>query len=69
LIRYLDICSGISAPTMAWKPLGWKALCFAEIEAAPRAVLSHHYPNVPLNGDFTKIEGTEYGPVVQCRRP
>jgi DNA (cytosine-5)-methyltransferase 1 len=63
LIRYLDICSGISAPTMAWKPLGWKALCFAEIEAAPRAVLSHHYPNVPLNGDFTKIEGTEYGPV------
>jgi DNA (cytosine-5)-methyltransferase 1 len=62
-VRYIDVCSGISAPTMAWKPLGWKALCFAEIEAFPRAVLSHHYPDVPLNGDFTKIEGTEYGPV------
>jgi DNA (cytosine-5)-methyltransferase 1 len=62
-VRYLDVCSGISAPTMAWKPLGWKALCFAEIEAFPRAVLSHHHPDVPLNGDFTKIEGTEYGPV------
>lgn len=62
-MRYLDICSGISAPTAAWKPLGWQALCFAEIEAAPRAVLSHHYPDVPLVGDFTKIRGDEYGPV------
>ena len=62
-MRYIDVCSGISAPTMAWKPLGWQALCFAEIEAAPRAVLSHHYPDVPLCGDFTTIRGDEYGPV------
>jgi DNA (cytosine-5)-methyltransferase 1 len=62
-LRYIDVCSGISAPTMAWKPLGWHALCFAEIEAAPRSVLAHHYPDVPLRGDFTEIEGTEYGPV------
>ncbi|NIJ15621.1 DNA cytosine methyltransferase [Sphingobium vermicomposti] len=62
-MRYIDICSGISAPTAAWKPLGWQALCYAEIEAAPRAVLAHHYPNVPLVGDFTQIKGTEYGPV------
>lgn len=62
-MRYLDVCSGISAPTMAWKPLGWQALCFAEIEAAPRAVLTHHYPDVPLRGDFTEIRGDEYGPV------
>jgi DNA (cytosine-5)-methyltransferase 1 len=62
-VRYIDVCSGISAPTMAWKPLGWKPLCFAEIEAAPRSVLAHHYPDVPLNGDFTQIKGEEYGPV------
>lgn len=62
-MRYIDVCSGISAPTMAWKPLGWEALCFAEIEAAPRSVLAHHYPDVPLNGDFTQIRGDEYGPV------
>jgi DNA (cytosine-5)-methyltransferase 1 len=62
-MRYIDVCSGISAPTMAWKPLGWQALCFAEIEAAPRSVLAHHYPDVPLNGDFTQIKGDEYGPV------
>ena len=62
-LRYIDVCSGISAPTAAWKPLGWQALCYAEIEAAPRAVLAHHYPNIPLVGDFTQIQGTEYGPV------
>lgn len=62
-LRYIDVCSGISAPTAAWKPLGWQALCYAEIENAPRAVLAHHYPDVPLVGDFTQIEGTEYGPV------
>lgn len=43
--------------------MGWKALCFAEIEAAPRAVLAHHYPDTPLRGDFTEIRGDEYGPV------
>lgn len=62
-MRYIDVCSGISAPTAAWKQLGWHALCYAEIEAAPRAVLSHHYPDVPLVGDFTQIRGDEYGPV------
>ena len=62
-MRYLDVCSGISAPTAAWSPLGWQALCYAEIEAAPRAVLAHHYPDVPLVGDFTQIRGDEYGPV------
>jgi DNA (cytosine-5)-methyltransferase 1 len=62
-VKYIDVCSGISAPTMAWKPLGWDAACFAEIEAAPRSVLAHHYPGTPLRGDFTEIKGTEYGPV------
>lgn len=62
-MRYIDVCSGISAPTAAWKPLGWQALCFAEIEPAPRSVLAHHYPEVPLRGDFTEISGDEYGPV------
>jgi DNA (cytosine-5)-methyltransferase 1 len=62
-VKYIDVCSGISAPTAAWKPLGWQALCYAEIEPAPRSVLAHHYPEVPLRGDFTEISGDEYGPV------
>lgn len=48
---------------MAWHPLGWEPAFFSEIEAAPRAVLSHHYPHVPLHGDFTTIGAEEYGPI------
>lgn len=62
-MRYLDVCAGISASTVAWKPLGWEAAAYSEIEAAPRAVLAHHYPDTPLHGDFTTIRGDEYGPI------
>lgn len=40
---------------MAWEPLGWSAAWFAEIEAFPSAVLSHHWPNVPNLGDMTTL--------------
>ncbi|WP_375272086.1 DNA cytosine methyltransferase [Sphingomonas sp.] len=62
-LRYLDVCAGISASTVAWKPLGWIAAAYSEIEAAPRAVLAHHYPDTPLHGDFTTIRGDEYGAI------
>lgn len=62
-MRYLDVCAGISASTVAWKPLGWTAAAYSEIEAAPRAVLAHHYPDTPLHGDFTTIRGDEYGAI------
>jgi DNA (cytosine-5)-methyltransferase 1 len=54
-VKYLSICSGIEAATVAWHPLKWTPLAFSEIEAFPRAVLEHHYPGVPLHGDFTKL--------------
>jgi DNA (cytosine-5)-methyltransferase 1 len=63
IIRYLSVCSGIEAATVAWHPLGWEAAAFSEIEAFPRAVLKHHYPEVPLHGDFTTIGADEYGPI------
>lgn len=53
--KYLSVCSGIEAASVAWEPLGWEPLAFSEIEKFPRAVLSHHYPDVPLYGDFTKL--------------
>lgn len=62
-MRYLSVCSGIEAATVAWHPLGWTPAAFSEIEAFPRAVLAHHYPEVPLHGDFTTIKGDEYGTV------
>lgn len=62
-IRYLSICSGIEAATVAWHGLGWRAAGFAEIDAFARAVLEHHYPDVPLHGDFTQLRADDYGAI------
>jgi len=62
-VRYGSVCSGIEAATAAWHGLGWKPSFFSEIEAFPCAVLQHHYPDVPLHGDFTTIKGDEYEPI------
>jgi DNA (cytosine-5)-methyltransferase 1 len=62
-MRYGSVCSGIEAATAAWHPLGWKASFFSEIEAFPRSVLAHHYPETPLHGDFTTIKAGEYEPI------
>ena len=62
-MRYLSVCSGIEAASVAWEPLGWECAAMSEIEKFPRAVLSHRYPDVPLHGDFTTIKENEYGPI------
>lgn len=62
-MRFLSVCSGIEAASVAWQPLGWEAAAFSEIEAFPRAVLRHRFPDVPLHGDFTTIRGDEYGSI------
>lgn len=62
-MRYMSVAAGIEAATVAWHGLGWTPAAFAEIAAFPRAVLAHHYPTVPLHGDFTTIEGSEYGAI------
>lgn len=54
-MKYLSVCSGIEAASVAWEPLGWEAVGFSEIEPFPCAVLAHHYPHVPLHGDFTAL--------------
>lgn len=55
-MRFLSVCSGIEAASVAWHPLGWRADAFAEIEKFPSAVLAHHYPDVPNLGDMTKYK-------------
>jgi DNA (cytosine-5)-methyltransferase 1 len=58
-----SVCSGIEAASVAWHPLGWRAAFVSEIEAFPRAVLKHHYPEIPLHGDFTTIHEDEYAAI------
>ena len=51
-LRFGSVCSGIEAASVAWGTLGFEAAWFAEIEQFPCAVLRHHYPTVPNEGDL-----------------
>ena len=55
-MKYLSVCSGIEAATVAWHPLGWQPVAFGEIEKFPCQVLEHHYPDTPNWGDMTKFK-------------
>ena len=55
-MTYLSVCSGIEAATVAWEPLGFKPIGFAEIEPFPCELLKQKYPNVKNYGDITQYE-------------
>ena len=74
-MRYLSVCSGIEAASVAWHPLGWSPIAFSEIDPFPSAVLAHRYGSnmpgedlssngVPNLGDMTKFrEWPDYADV------
>ena len=55
-MKYLSVCSGIEAATVAWNSVGFSPVGFSEIEKFPSAVLEHHYPHVENFGDMTKFK-------------
>lgn len=79
MMRFLSVCSGIEAASVAWKPLGWTCAGVSEIEAFPRAVLQQRFGAtpvdfedhrhrdganaIPLFGDFTQIEEHHVGAI------
>lgn len=60
-MRYMSVCSGVEAASLAWQGLGWEPVAFSEIEPFPCAVLAERFPGVPNLGDMTKIEVTDDG--------
>lgn len=54
-MRYLSVCSGIEAASVAWETLGWSPVAFSEIEPFPSRVLATRFPGVPNLGDMTKF--------------
>lgn len=62
-LSYLSICSGIEAASVAWEPLGWRPVGFAEIDKAASRVLAHRWPDIPNFGDFTRIDLRSLGRV------
>lgn len=59
-LTYISLFSGIEAASVAWEPLGFQPLAFAEVDRFPSAVLKRRYPNVPNLGDVTKINWSDY---------
>jgi DNA (cytosine-5)-methyltransferase 1 len=62
-MKYLSVCSGIEAATVAWHGLGWQPVGFSEIEKFPSQVLAHHYPSVPNVGDMTNYKEWDIGAI------
>ena len=66
-MRYLSLCSGIEAASVAWEPLGWIPVAFAETEPFAAAVLAHYWPHVPNLGDVAAITAAtirDLGPII-----
>jgi len=63
MITYGSVCSGIEAASVAWRPLGWRCAFLSEIDPFCRAVLKHHFPEVPLHEDFTTIQAGDYAAI------
>lgn len=63
-MRYVSLFSGIEAASVAWEPLGWEAVAFAEIEPFPSAVLAERFPDVPNLGDVTKVDWSQFAGAV-----
>ena len=55
----MSIFSGVEAATLAWEPLGWEPLAFAEVDRFPSAVLAERWPDVPNLGDVTEVKWNE----------
>ena len=55
-MRFLSVCSGMEAASVAWEPLGWKAVGFSEIEPFPCTILKHRFPNTPNYGSLTEYQ-------------
>lgn len=59
-MKYISLFSGIEAASVAWVPMGWEPVAFAEIESFTSQVLAHRFPNVPNLGDVTKVDWSKY---------
>ena len=59
-MRFASVCSGIGAPEVAWRSLGWQCQFVSETAQFPSAVLAHRFEGVPNLGDMTEIDGEKW---------
>jgi len=54
-MKFLTLCSGIEAPSVALEPLGWECVGLCDFASFPQKVLKHHYPDVPFFPNMLNI--------------
>lgn len=59
-MNYISLFSGIEAASVAWGPLGWTPVAFAEIEPFCCDLLAKRFPEVPNLGNVSGVDWTEY---------
>lgn len=63
-MQFLSVCSGIEAASVAWTPLGWRAVAFSEIDPFCRSVLTHRFPHTRNLGDMRQfVEWPDIEPI------
>jgi DNA (cytosine-5)-methyltransferase 1 len=62
-MKYLSVCSGIEAASVAWHPLGFDPVGFAEVDKFPAAVLATRYPHVQNFGDMNGFSNWDIEPI------
>ena len=59
-MRYVTLCSGIEATTVAWSDLGWIPVAFSEIDPFACSVLASRFPTVENLGDIREIDWRDF---------
>jgi DNA (cytosine-5)-methyltransferase 1 len=59
-LTYVELFAGAGGMSLGLEMAGWRCLAHAEIEPHARAVLRHRWPEVPLYGDVTTLDGTHF---------
>ena len=62
-MRMLDLFSGIGGFSLAGEWAGFETAMFCEIDPFCRAVLAHHWPEVPIHDDIKTLTGDAVGSV------
>lgn len=59
-LTYAELFAGAGGMSIGLEAAGWHCVAHAEIEPHARAVLRKRWPDVPLLGDVTKIDGAQF---------